>query len=178
MSEAVTLARPYARAVLALAADRSAREVWSQRLQVLAQIAADPAMRASVRSPNVGDEVVVDVVGQLMGDLLGAEGSNFVRLLLENERFLLLREIAAIYESLRAEVEGRIDVTVTSAVPIADEQLRQLAMELRRRLQRDVQLSTTVDESLLGGAIVRAGDLVIDGSVAGELQKLSHALVH
>lgn len=178
MSEAVTLARPYARAILALAADGSAREAWSQRLETLAQIAADPAARAAVRSPNVGDEVVVEVVEQLMGDALGSEGTNFIRLLLENERFLLLGEIASVYEALRAEVEGRIDVTVTSAAPIADEQLKQLATELRRRLQRDVQLSTTVDESLLGGAIVRAGDLVIDGSVAGELQKLSHALVH
>ncbi len=178
MSEAVTLARPYARAILALAADGSAREAWSQRLETLAQIAAGPAARAAVRSPNVGDEVVVEVVEQLMGDALGSEGTNFIRLLLENERFLLLGEIASVYEALRAEVEGRIDVTVTSAAPIADEQLQQLATGLRRRLQRDVQLSTTVDESLLGGAIVRAGDLVIDGSVAGELQKLSHALVH
>lgn len=178
MSEAVTLARPYARAILALATDAPAREAWSERLQMLATITADPATRAAVRSPNVADDIVIDVVRQLMGDGVGAEGVNFVRLLLENERFLLLSEIAAIYESLRAEVEGRIDVTVTSAVPMADEQLQQLATALRRRLQRDVQLSTTVDESLLGGAIVRAGDLVIDGSVAGELQKLSHALVH
>src|SRR6202035_1424898 len=89
--------------------------------------------------------------------------------LAENHRLLLLPEIAAHYEMLRSAVENTIDVEVVSAVPLDAAQAEKLERALSTRLKRRVRMQNAVDSTLLGGAVVRAGDLVIDGSLKGRL---------
>ncbi|MDH5180518.1 MAG: F0F1 ATP synthase subunit delta, partial [Gammaproteobacteria bacterium] len=109
---------------------------------------------------------------------LDDQGKNFVRVLGENKRLNVVAEIAALYERHRAEAEKVVEAEVVSAFAMSDAQRKQMAEALKKRLGRDVNLVSRVDESILGGAIVRAGDLVIDGSVASKLNKLAHAMMH
>lgn len=178
MAELTTLARPYAKAVFEMAGDGTARERWSERLALLDGLVRHEDMQRVIRNPSVSAEVVVDLVRELAGDDLGEEGLNFVRLLARNRRLTVVPEIRELYEQLRAEAENAIDVTVVAASALTDEQQRRIAEALGKRLGREVRLHHEVDESVLGGAVIRAGDLVIDGSAAGRLGKLSTALVH
>ncbi len=106
------------------------------------------------------------------------EGANFVRLLVENRRLDLLPEIRAQYDALQAEAEARVTAVVVSAFPLEAAQLKALEQGLKRRLGREVSLSAQVDPQLLGGAVIRAGDLVIDGSVRGRLADLAAHISH
>jgi F-type H+-transporting ATPase subunit delta len=119
------------------------------------------------------------VVGFFDGFKTGADGThwlNFIRQLTENKRLALLPQIAARFELLRADYENEVDVVVTSAVPLSDAQKAKLADSLKTRLHRDVRITTALDPALLGGAVIRAGDLVIDGSIKGRLQRLTSDL--
>jgi F-type H+-transporting ATPase subunit delta len=113
-------------------------------------------------------------------ELCGAAGNeqarNFVQLLADNGRLLLLPQIAAQYAALRADVENTVEVTVTSALPLTAEQGAKLTDALTRRLRRTVRLNTTVDPSLIGGAVVRAGDFVVDGSLRGRIERLGNTM--
>ncbi|ROR34332.1 F0F1 ATP synthase subunit delta [Inmirania thermothiophila] len=176
MAELITVARPYARAVFELARERGELELWSRRLQDLAAVAATPEVAALVRSPRVGKERVYALLVELVGEQLGAEGRNLLRLLVENRRLALLPAIAEAYEALRMEAEGRVRAEVVSARPLEEAQAERIRAALERRLGRKVELGHRVDESLIGGAVIRAGDLVIDGSVRGRLQRLAAEL--
>jgi len=99
-----------------------------------------------------------------------------LRLLADNGRLVLLPQIAVQYAALRAEVENTVDVTVTSALPLTAEQTDKLTQALTRRLRRTVRLSSTVDPSLIGGAVVRAGDFVVDGSLRGRVERLGNTM--
>jgi F-type H+-transporting ATPase subunit delta len=118
----------------------------------------------------------VDLLGGLSKQAAGEPGRNFLRALAENRRLALLPEIAAQFGKLRAETENVVDVEVIAAREIAAPQERRLAAALKKRLGREVRMHTRIDQSLLGGAIVRAGDLVIDGSLKGRLERLGSAL--
>lgn len=184
MAEAITIARPYARAAFDLAErKRGGLTRWSEMLQVAAMVAEEPAMRQLLSNPRLGSEEKAELVIEICDTLYGdknflKQGANFIRLLAENHRLLELPEIAAIFEKLRAEAQKTIQAQLISARPVNDEQRNKIAQSLNQRLQRDVQLECLVDESLLGGAIIRAGDLVIDGSAQGQLTKLATALSH
>ena len=118
----------------------------------------------------------VELLLELCGEKDAAEFANFLRMLSDNGRLGVLPEIAAAYEALRAEAEGRIEVEVRSAQPLGDATRAALQSALERRLSRAVTLANVIDPSLIGGAVIRAGDLVIDGSVHGRLQDLAAAL--
>jgi F-type H+-transporting ATPase subunit delta len=121
---------------------------------------------------------LVGLIAEIAGNALDAQGSNFLKTLAENRRLGLLPEIAAMYEQLRAEVENIADVQVTSAVPLDEAQRQRLTTALKKRLNRDVRLHCDVDASLVGGAVVRSGDLVIDGSLKGRLERLASAITN
>jgi F-type H+-transporting ATPase subunit delta len=178
MAEKTTIARPYATAAFSLARSQGDLGQWSEMLQLLAAVVSDPVMQALIANPEVDDDkrvaLILDVCGSGLNDL----GQNFVRVLAENKRLALAPEIAALYEAMRAEAEKKIDAEVVSAFPLDEAQLQQLAAALKKRLGRDVTLHTRIDESIIGGAVVRAGDLVIDGSVTGQLEKLANTLMH
>jgi len=171
--ERTTLARPYAEAVFRLARERQALAGWSAMLGLAAAIVRDPQMSRLIDNPRVPRERFVDFFLDVCGKKLDKDGANFIRLLTENRRIQLLPEIAALFETLRAEAEARVDAEVISATAVSADQLKTIAAALTQRLGRDVNLATRLDPSLVGGIVIRAGDLVIDGSVRGKLQALA-----
>lgn len=178
MAEKTTVARPYAQAVFDLAHSKGALRDWSNVLQLAAAVVADPQVQRLVSHPRVRKAQIQSLILDVGGAGFSAEAKNFIKVLIENRRLGLLPEIAAQYELYRAEAERTLTAEVISAFPVNDEQQARIAAALKKRLGRDVSLSCTVDGSLLGGVIIRAGDLVIDGSVTGQLTKLANALAH
>lgn len=177
MSELNTVARPYAQAAFDLARETNALGQWSEMLGFAAAVSADDAMREAIDSPNLLVTEQADLFVQVCGDQLDDQGRNFVKLLAENRRITLFPEIAALFDELRADAEGTLEATVISAKPMSDAQQQEMASALKARFDRDVVLKVEVDESMVGGAIIRAGDTVIDGSVRGKLEKFAHALI-
>jgi len=176
MAEAITAARPYAEAVFRLAQERGELARWSEMLALLAAVAADERIVPLAMDPRVPRERLVTLLLDICGDGLNVHGSNFVRLLAENRRIQLLPEIRALFETLSAEAEGRVEATVISAFPLDQAQQAKLAQALKRKLGREVSLTTQIDRGLLGGVVIRAGDLVIDGSASGRLRALASHL--
>ncbi|MED5508836.1 MAG: F0F1 ATP synthase subunit delta [Pseudomonadota bacterium] len=176
MAEAITIARPYANAVFAIAQEKGELKAWSDLLAVLAQCVAEPEMQSIITSPAVSDEQAVQVLADIAGDLMTADAKNFLLLLAENNRLLLLTDITVLFKALRAEAEKSMTADVISARELTQEQADKISAALKQRLGRDVTLNTSIDESLLGGAIIRAGDLVIDGSALGKLNRLANAI--
>jgi F-type H+-transporting ATPase subunit delta len=176
VAERATIARPYAKAAFEYARDAKALAKWSQGLKAAAEIVADPRVAALTKSPQWSAADLVSLITDVAGDKLDAGMQNFVRVLTENHRLLLLPEIAAHYEVLRSAVENTVDVEVVSAVPLDAAQADKLERALSTRLKRRVRMQNSVDSTLLGGAVVRAGDLVIDGSLKGRLQRLATEL--
>lgn len=176
MAEKITAARPYAQAVFELAQSQKELQRWSEMLALAVVVAGDDTLRKLVGHPRVHKDQLAELMLAACGDGLSPTGKNFIRLLVENSRLSLLPEIAALYEASRAEAEGVLKVQVTSAWPLSSAEEGKIAAALKARLQREIKLTATVDKSLLGGAVIRAGDRVIDGSVRGQLGKLAHAL--
>jgi F-type H+-transporting ATPase subunit delta len=176
VAERATIARPYAKAAFEYARDAKALAEWSRGLKAAAEIVADPRVAALTKSPQWSAADVVSLITDVAGDKLDPAMQNFVRVLAENHRLLLLPEIAAHYEALRSAVENTVDVEVISAVPLDAAQADKLERALSTRLKRRVRMQNSVDAELLGGAVVRAGDLVIDGSLKGRLQRLATEL--
>src|SRR5450631_970988 len=176
VAERATIARPYAKAAFEYARAAKAFAEWSQGLRAAAEIVADPRLAALTKDPQWGQADLVSIITDVAGDKLNPAMQNFVRVLAENHRLLLLPEIAAHYEQLRSQVENTVDVEVISAIALNDAQQDKLAAALSTRLKRKVRMQNSVDASLLGGAVLRAGDLVIDGSLKGRLQRLATEL--
>lgn len=178
MSDFTTIARPYAQAVFELAKAQGNLPAWSDMLKMCAQVVRDPNMHALLGSPRVDRAQLAQLIIDVCGQGLSADGANMVRLLADNRRLQVLPEIAQSYENLRAEAEGMVEAEIHSPFPVSEAQLSSIAAALKVRLGREVALKSVTDASLLGGAIIRAGDLVIDGSVRGRLEKLATALIH
>jgi F-type H+-transporting ATPase subunit delta len=171
-----TLARPYARAVFELARDSRAYEQWSRRLGLAAEAMHNDDVRKLLDDPRRTPGRQVELLLDLCGEPNAPDLGNFFRMLADNGRLGVLPEIALAFEQLRDEAEGRIEVEVRSAAPLDDALRASLKAALERRLSREVELANVIDPSLIGGAIIRAGDLVIDGSVHGRLEGLAAAL--
>jgi len=176
MAELVTIARPYAEAVFRLAQEANAFDAWSRMLQVAATVAQDPQMIALIADPKVGAADVARVFLGVCDTELNEQGKNFVKVLIENDRVQPLPQIAALYEELKRAHQGEVEAMISSAFPLNDAQKQDLIAGLEHRFGRKVKATTEVDASLLGGARITVGDVVIDGSVAGQLQKMAFAL--
>ena len=175
MSQALTLARPYARAAFAIARDANALPAWSDALAFAARVAADPTVAALLGNPGL---IQADATTLLAPEGADAMFGNFLGLLFENRRLPLLPEIAGMFDELRFEAERVVKAKVTSAVPMPAAELDTIKAALKKRFGRDVEVETAVDESLIGGAVIDAGDIVIDGSLKGKLGRLQAALAH
>ena len=173
MSQALTLARPYARAAFGIARDVAGFAPWSDALGLAARVAADPQAAAVLGHPALTRE---QAVALLAPDGAGSEFRDFLGLLADNRRLSLLPEIAGLYEELRAEAEHVVKATVTSATALPAGELASIKAALKKRFGREVEVESAVDESLIGGAVIAAGDTVIDGSLRGKLQRLQAAL--
>lgn len=171
MAERITTARPYAKAIFALARSGNSLAATSQGLQRAATVVADPQVHGLLGNPHVTSAQLADLVNGIAG--LDDMGRNFVSLLAQNRRLGFLPEIAALFEQMKAEVENAVDVEVLAASTLTPEQEKRYAAALQKKLGRQVRLHTKVDGSLLGGAVLKAGDLVIDGSLKGRLERLA-----
>lgn len=176
MADTATIARPYARAAFEHARAAGALAPWGELLGRASAALADERVAALVGNPHVRTAELVDFLLDIAGASGNAEARNFLRLLADNRRLDALPLIAEQYEALRAEVENTVDVTVTSALPLTAEQSAKLSAALAKRLQRTVRLHAEVDPKLIGGAVVRAGDFVVDGSLRGRIERLGHVV--
>lgn len=171
-----TVARPYARAIFEHAQDENALDDWAGRLAFWAAVASNDEMTARLDDPALTPGDQADMFETVVADGNDDAGRNFIRLLAQNERLAAIPDIFLMYEELRGQAQGEIEATVTSAFPLDDAQRKKLSDALSKRLGRSVRLVTEIDEELIGGAIIRAGDLVIDGSLKGRVDKMQHAL--
>jgi F-type H+-transporting ATPase subunit delta len=176
MADKITIARPYARAAFEEARAHEGLGPWSDALRVAAQVVQDPRVETLLGNPHVTPEQLAQLVTSIAGSKLGDHGANFVSTLATNRRLGFLPEIAARFDELKDTAEGVADVTVTSAAALNDAQRNTLAAALEKRLKRKVRLHCEIDPGLIGGAVVRAGDLVIDGSVSARLNRIAYEL--
>ena len=179
MAENLTLARPYAKAAFELAQGKGALEAWSKALKLLASLAGDASVEAMLGSPKATPALRAAILTELCakaGQALDPLQGNFVKLLAENRRLPLLPEIAAGYEALRAEAESVLEVELRAARPVDAAEQARIGDALKAKLKRRITLKYVEDKSLIGGAVIQAGDLVIDGSVRGKLGRLAAAL--
>jgi F-type H+-transporting ATPase subunit delta len=176
MADRLTIARPYARAAFEEASADKTLAPWSDALRVGAQVVKDPRVEDLLGNPRVTSEELTQFVVSIAGPKLGDEGANFIRTLSENHRLAYLPEISALFDAFKAEAEGVADVTVTSAEALNEGERQKIAAAMKRRLNREVHLHCEVDPSLIGGAILRSGDLVIDGSLRTRLERIAYEL--
>ncbi|MDH3631769.1 MAG: F0F1 ATP synthase subunit delta [Gammaproteobacteria bacterium] len=179
MADFETAARPYAKAMFELAQDENKLDQWQERLSFAAAVATDADMKAFVEQP----AVLPRELGELFLSVVTAAGldsdndfDNSIRLLAENSRLAALPAIAAQFAVLKKEAEGEIEVQVRSAHELSAEQQQNIADSMAKRLGKKVSISTDIDDSLIAGAVITAGDLVIDGSASGRIEKLSLAV--
>jgi F-type H+-transporting ATPase subunit delta len=178
MAEAITMARPYAQAAFLFANTHHMLKDWSEMLSLLAAVADDAGIRELIDSPHVTETQLADLFIQIGGEHINEKCANFIRVVSANGRLKLLPEIAALFEVQRRDAEGTVQAQLVTAFPASESQQAAIIASLRKRLGREIELSCSTDAELLGGAIIRAGDLVIDGSVRGKLQRLGTALIH
>jgi F-type H+-transporting ATPase subunit delta len=176
MSELSTLARPYAEAVFRLAQGENDLAGWSSRIATLAVIVSDAQVARLNADPAVPAERVAGLIIDVAGGGLGERGGNFVKVLAENDRLSLLPEISAQFETLKANAEGTLEATITSAQELTQAQVDDLVAGLKTKFNRAVNVQVAVDPELIGGAVIAIGDQVIDGSVKGRLQSMAFAL--
>jgi len=176
MAELTTLARPYAKAAFEYAQAHQQLANWSAMLGLAAAVSQDDTMQRVLKAPRLTSTEKATTFVEVCGDKFDAQARNFLSIVSENNRMELLPEIADMFELYKAEQEKSVDVDVTSAFALNDEQQDKLAKVLSARLGREVRLHAAEDATLIGGVVIRAGDLVIDGSVRGKLAKLAEAL--
>lgn len=174
--ERATLARPYADAVAKLAGEHNAWDLWSERLALLAMVAADEQLQSLAINPSVSAARVTEVIQAVCGDRLGAEGTNLMALLAENKRLALLPEIVQLFEAVKAEREGVLEAHVTSAFELSADQLAGLVAKLESKFGRKISAAQSVDAELIGGVMIQVGDEVMDASVRGGLANLAVTL--
>lgn len=177
MSQAITLARPYARAAFEVARASGATAEWSQALAFAAAVATDSRVAELVSDPRVQAEQLV-ALHLPQGTAADAPFGHFLAELAAHRRLALLPEIAALYETYKRESESQLLVKVTSAMALDAAQTEQLKASLKRRFKRDIELETRVDASLLAGVVIDTGSEVIDGSARGRLDRLASVLTH
>jgi F-type H+-transporting ATPase subunit delta len=176
MSSSLTLARPYARAAFSLARAAGQLPQWSTQLGQAAQLALDARVQALIGHPAISvDDAVSLVVPPGAPDPVFVQ---FLSVLADNGRLSLLPEIAAIYAQQRAEAERIVKAKITSATALTPTEMARLHIALRKRFGREIEITTAVNPDLIGGAVIDAGDIVIDGSIRNKLARLETALAH
>ena len=186
MADNNTIARPYARAAFEFAGEKKDLAAWSDALETAKAVLADGRVAKFLSNPALSDEQKLGFLSDVFAAAGGKKsvlaggnknGANFLKLLLEYGRVSVLPEISDHFDALKAEIENTLDVTVTSAAPLSAAQQKSVVAALKERLGREINLSTEIDENLIGGAVIRAGDVVIDGSLRTRLEGLSNALI-
>ncbi|MCP8900483.1 F0F1 ATP synthase subunit delta [Gilvimarinus xylanilyticus] len=176
MAELTTLARPYAKAAFGFAHEHGDLSSWATQLKTLAIVSEYGKVKEIVSSPALTPEQQASTLLSVCGEELDSKVKNFVELLAENKRLALLPEVFTLFDALKTAEEQAVDVELTTAFELDDASEKKLADALSAKLARKVKVSSAVDSQLLAGAIIKAGDLVIDGSMRGRLEKLAKAI--
>lgn len=177
MAQAITLARPYARAAFEVAHAAGSLAAWSHALAFATEVAKDPRVAGFGNDPRVLPAQLV-ALHLPAGVAADAPFAQFLTEMAEQRRMALLPEVAELYEAFKRESESQLLVKVTSAMALDAAQAEQLKVSLKRRFKREIELETKVDASLLAGVVIDTGAEVIDGSARGRLAKLAGALAH
>ena len=186
MADNNTVARPYAEAAFDVARETNALDALSESLLAAKEMLGDGGLVEFLGSPKIEDDQRLTVLQDLFGKIVGSDsvfagssrhGTNFLKLLLENKRVGVLPEISDHFEVLKARAENKVDVTVTSATELSDAQVQEISSALSARLGHAVSIETQIDTGLIGGAVITAGDVVIDGSTRTRLEGLANALI-
>jgi len=176
MSNATTLARPYAKAAFELAVADDATGRWNEMLDLASAAVTEKSLAGLLESPHASSNQIVQILSDTAGQAFNARFKDFLSVLAENKRLSLLPEIAILYQELREEADGLLRVRVVSAFALDEDQSTRMKNALAKRFDRKILLETEVDKSVIGGAVVYAGDQVIDGSLKDRLAKLSNSL--
>ena len=176
MSAQSNIARPYAQALFELAQEQDDLARWNEQLRLLAMVMGDAAVLNMANNPHVPANQLIGLLIDVCGDRLDQEGKNLVHLLVKNGRVADMVDIAEAYAERKAEAEKVITARVITTVAMEDRQQEQFARALQEKLGRRVDLEFRVDEALIGGAVIRAGDWVVDGSVKAQLEQLVGAI--
>jgi len=176
MAESVTVARPYAKAAFAFAQEKNTFAQWSAMLGFASAVVVDTTLSTLLDDPQLTAEKQAELFIRVCGDKLDEAGKNFVHQLAQNKRLSVLPDVAALFEKLLAEHQRTQDVNVISAFELSADEREKLRAALKNKLGKEVNLQSHVDASLIGGVVIRAGDMVIDSSVRGQLQQLAQAL--
>ncbi|WP_371187457.1 F0F1 ATP synthase subunit delta [Thalassotalea maritima] len=175
MSELTTIARPYAKAAFEYAVEAQAINAWLEMLVFASEVSQNETM-AKYLSGGLATEQITDLFLKVCGEQLNDKGQNFIKVMAENGRLLVLPQVVAQFAELKAEYEQEVSVDVASAVELSAEQVTTLSAALEKRLARKVKLNCTVDATIVSGLVIKAGDMVIDGSVRGKLNRLANTL--
>ncbi len=176
MSE-ITTARPYAKAVFELADADKSYQSWSDALGFLSAVAADEQVQPLFTTPALRSDERGEVFLKLCQGHVDDKGANLIRVLADNGRLPLLPAIAELFKGFSDDAQNIVDATVSSAYDVTAEQQAAIQQALSAKLDKTVKLTTVVDESLLGGIVIRAGDLVIDGSIHNRIAQLAGELI-
>lgn len=183
MSQALTIARPYAAAVFQHALAHHQLDNWQQLLEVLAFVTQQPQVQALLGNPAVNDKelktffcTICDEYNPAVMSHLGQSAWHFIALLAENKRLALLPEIATCFAALVAEQNKTAQVSVASAFELDSQRQQQLQKALTQRFACDIELDFRVDPELIGGLVIRKGNWVYDHSLKGQLNRLRQRL--
>lgn len=175
MSELTTIARPYAKAAFDYAVENNAVPHWQGMLLFASEVANNQQVKGLLNSA-LAAEKLAEIFNQLCGEQLDQQGQNLIKVLAENGRLQALADVSTLFNAYKADYDKEIDVDVTSAVALDNKQQADLSASLEKRLARKVKLNCNVDPALVAGVLIKAGDVVIDGSVRSKLNRLSDAL--
>ncbi|WP_417225825.1 F0F1 ATP synthase subunit delta [Amphritea sp.] len=176
MAELNTVARPYTKAAFEYAVDKGNLDLWSTMLATASAVAQHETMKLVLGNPGLTSEQKAEAMNSVCEEQMDQSTKNFISLLAENQRLALLPEISAQFEQLKANQQHSVEVSVTTAFDLGEQQQQKLTQALSSKLGREVSLTSEVDKSIIGGVIVRTDDMVIDGSIRARLAKLAEAM--
>ena len=185
MADNNTIARPYAQAIFDIARDAGTMESWAEGLVIAKEILQDSQLNDFLSKPSLSPEQKLKFISELFSEITDEtmifsgnddRGNNLIKLLIENSRVSVLPEISEHFNLLKSELENSVNVIVSSAVPLSEDQKLALEDVLKKRFDSDIFLQTEIDETLVGGAVIRTGDVVIDGSLRASLSGLSNVI--
>ena len=176
MADFTTAARPYANAIFDIANGADTLDSWSDALANLANVVADVQMSALLNDPEMGKAQKGELLIQVLADKLNEQQQNLVKLMAENGRLIIMKDVQEQFEVARAKAENKVDAEVVSAFELSAQQTDELINTLKNKLGCDITLTTTIDESLIGGVVIKAGDTIIDASMKSQLDSLALSL--